>query len=333
MWRNVLITAASRRVALVEAFGRAVAPYGGSVVVTDVNPLSPAVHAADRAYRVPLASDPGYFDEVLQIAVAERVNLVIPTIDDELPGFADVREQFEANGISVAVSPFETTLICNDKFATCQTLRDSGVTAAATWLPGGLPEKFTFPLFVKPRLGRGGVGAFPIRDRRQLDFFVDYVDDAVVQEYLDGPEYTIDMLCDFSGRPLSIVPRERVVIRAGVIDRGRTVKDARLIDLAAACARAMRFAGAINIQCRVVDGHPVVFEINPRFSGGIPLTIESGADFPRMLVEIAAGRTVKPTIGVFREDLWMTNYETSVFLDGSRVALDPFRPQPIAEVA
>ena len=32
------------------------------------------------------------------------------------------------------------------------------------------------------------------------------------------------------------------------------------------------------------DGVATVFEINPRFSGGIPLTIAAGADFPRMLL-------------------------------------------------
>jgi len=337
MWRNprpnVLITAASRRVALVEAFERAVAPCGGSVIVTDVNPLSPAVYAADRAYRVPLASDPAYVDEVLAIAIDERAGLVVPTIDDELPSFAGARERFEAYGIAVAVSPPDTAVVCNDKFSTCQALRDRGVAAAATYLPGSLPAGLAFPLFVKPRSGRGGVGAFQIRSQRDLDFFMSYVPDPVVQEFLDGPEYTIDMLCDFSGRPLSIVPRERVVIRAGVIDRGRTSKDRRLIDLAVACAGAMPFAGAVNIQCRVVDGRPVVFEINPRFSGGIPLTIEAGADFPRMLVDLAAGRAVAPAIGAFRENLWMTNYETAVFLDGSRVALDVHRPRQVAEVA
>jgi len=333
MWRNVLITAASRRVALVEAFERALASSGGSVIVTDVNPLSPAVYAADRAYRVPLADDPEYLDEVFKIAIAERVNLVVPTIDDELPGFAGARERFETAGVSVAVSPYASTLVCNDKFRTCQTLRERGVAAAATVLPGDVPAEPLFPLFVKPRLGRGGVGAFAIRDRRELDFFLNYVPDPIVQEFLNGPEYTIDMLCDFSGRPLSIVPRERVVIRAGVIDRGRTVRNPRLLELAEACAGAIPFSGAVNIQCRVVDGQPVVFEINPRFSGGIPLTIEAGADFPRMLVDLAAGRAVAPSIGAYRDDLWMTNYEASVFLDGSRVTLDAYQPAAIAEVA
>ncbi len=51
---NVLITAGSRRVPLVQAFQRALrATGGGSVIVTDVNPLSPAVYVADRSYSAP----------------------------------------------------------------------------------------------------------------------------------------------------------------------------------------------------------------------------------------------------------------------------------------
>jgi carbamoyl-phosphate synthase large subunit len=333
--RNVLITAASRRVPLVRAFRHALRlSGGGTVIVTDVNPLSPAVYAADRAFRVAMADDPRYLDDIMAIAQAAGVGLIVPTIDDELSVFARGAHRFAAEGIRVAVSPEETTTLCHDKYETCRTLTARGIAAAQSFLPADLPERPAFPLFVKPRCGRGGVGAFPIRDARQLAFFLDYVDDTVVQEYLDGPEFTIDMMCDFAGRPLSIVPRERVVIRAGVIDRGRTVKDPALIGLGLACADALTFFGAVNIQCRVVGGRPVVFEINPRFSGGIPLTIEAGADFPLMLVQLAAGRTVAPAIGRYRDDVWMTSYETSIFLEGARVALERHRPEAaMGEVA
>jgi carbamoyl-phosphate synthase large subunit len=333
--RNVLITAASRRVPLVHAFQRALRSSGGGrVIVTDVNPLSPAIYAADGAFRVAMADHPRYLDDILAIAKAERIGLIIPTIDDELTVFARGAARFAAEGIRVVVSPEETTEVCHDKYLTCRKLTARGIAAARSFLPAELPVRPEFPLFIKPRRGRGGVGAFPIRDARALAFFLDYVDDPVVQDYLDGPEFTIDMLCDFSGRPLSIVPRERVVIRAGVIDRGRTVKDPALIGLGQACAEAMSCVGAVNIQCRVVDGRPIVFEINPRFSGGIPLTIESGADFPQMLVQLASGRTVAPAIGRFRADVWMTSYESSFFLEGGRVALERHRPEAVmGEVA
>ncbi len=324
---NVLITAGSRRVPLVRAFQRAVANHrGGNVIVTDVNPLSPSVHAANRAYKVPLSAAPGYLDAILEICLGERVSLVVPTIDDELVLFGRAVAKFREHGIRVAVSPAQTSELCEDKYATCRYLRDRGIAAAESWLPGAVPADVAYPLFIKPRRGRGSVGAFAVRSDRELAFFSDYVPDAVVQTYLEGPEYTIDMLCDFAGQPLSIVPRLRDVIRAGVTDRGRTVHDPALIQVARVCAATLQFAGAVNIQCRLVDGRPVIFEINPRFSGGIPLTIHAGADLPRMLVDLAAGLRVPPAIGRFRDNLWMASYETSVFLDGSKVSLPEYQP-------
>jgi len=312
---NVLITAGSRRVPLVQAFQRAVRTTGGGrVVVTDVNPLSPTVYVADRSYEVPLSTDPGYLEAIERICTDERVSLVVPTIDDELLLFAEVTPRFADRGIRVAVSGPKTIGACNDKYQTWRVLSARGLPVAETYLPSDLPAAPSFPLFIKPRFGRGGVGAFPVRSDRELAFFVQYVADPVLQPYLNGPEFTIDVLSDFTGRVLSAVPRERVVIRAGVVDRGRTVRDEALVSLGALCAEALECVGAINIQCRIVNGQPVIFEINPRFSGGIPLTIAAGADFPHMLVQAARGREVSPAIGRFRDALWMTSYETSVFV-------------------
>ena len=319
---NILITAASRRVPLVHAFQDALKTCGvlGRVVVTDVNPLSPAVHASDRWYHVPMADSPDYLPAIASICRTDRIGLIVPTIDDELEIFGGAVEWLASRGVRVAVSPPETSRTCNDKLEACQSLRAKGIRAAESRLPGDVPAGVMFPLFIKPRFGRGGVGAFQVRSARDLAFFVDYVQNPIVQEYLDGPEYTIDVLCDFRHRPLSIVPRERVVVRAGVIDRGRTVHDRKLIALGESVARAFPFTGATNIQCRVVNGEPVVFEINPRFSGGIPLTIAAGADFPRYLVELTLGRAVPSRIGRFRDDLWMTNYEASIFVDAEELA-------------
>lgn len=333
---NVLITAGSRRVPLLRAFQEAVRALSprGSVIVTDVNALSPSVYAADRSYEVPLATDPGYLDAVAGVCRRERVKLLVPTIDDELTIFADAVDRFAAMGVRVVVSPRETTSLCDDKYATCLALQALGIDAAESFLPATLPADPRFPLFIKPRVGRGGVSAFPVRNARELAFFTDYVPNPVIQGFLDGPEFTIDLLCDFHGRPLSVVPRERVVVRAGVVDRGRTVANPALIQLGLKCAAALRFVGAVNIQCRLVDGRPVVFEINPRFSGGIPLTIAAGADFPRWIVDLTLGREVTPAVGRFFDDIWMTNYESSMFLSGPSVGFTaPGRVRPTREVA
>ena len=327
---NVLITAGSRRVPLVEAFRRSLCELNvdGSVIVSDVDVLSPTVHVADRAYAVSSCSSEDYLAEIEEICDAERIGLVVPTIDEELPIFGAARSRFAALGVTVFTSSRRTAEQCNDKYETCRVLRARDVPAAESFLPDTLPAEPSFPLFVKPRFGRGSVAAFHVRHRRDLEFFLSYVNQPVLQDYIDGPEFTIDMLCDRRGRPLSIVPRERIVIRAGVSDRGRTVDDPRLVDLAVACADVFEFCGAVNIQCRLADGEPTVFEINPRYSGGIPLTIAAGGDFPRMMIELVLGRDVRPRIGVFDRDLWMTNYESPLFLTSEELAMPMRSPMP-----
>ena len=163
MLRNVLITAASRRVPLVRAFQRALGrtSRGGAVVVTDVNPLSPTVHVADRAFRVPRSDEPGYIDAILDIAIGEGIGLVVPTIDDELAAFGHARRRFARHGIRVAVSDPETSEVCHDKYLTFQVLKACGVAAAPSWLPGAVPDDVAFPLFIKPRRGRAA--SAPIR--------------------------------------------------------------------------------------------------------------------------------------------------------------------------
>ena len=154
-----------------------------------------------------------------------------------------------------------------------------------------------------------------LKDGRDLAYYLGGIDAPIIQEYLSGPEFTIDVLCDPRGRPISIVPRERVVIRSGVIDRGRTVKSRPLMELAERVCEAFVFTGALNIQCRMRGTQAAVFEINPRFSGGIDLTIAAGADFSP-----ARGWPSPPAgwrIGEFRDDLWICKYETAIFVQGS----------------
>ena len=85
------------------------------------------------------------------------------------------------------------------------------------------------------------------------------------------------------------------------------------MDFARRVAESLNLCGPSNIQCKW-DGNEVsLIEVNPRFSGGIPLTIEAGADFPAWLVEMRAGRTIAPRIGQFQSGLTMMSFEDSVF--------------------
>jgi carbamoyl-phosphate synthase large subunit len=314
---NILITAASRRVALIQSFVQGIKKLGinGNVITTDMNPFSPGLYFSDRHYMVPLTTDRRYIPIIRSICFKERIRLLIPTIDDELPLFGAHAEKFLATGVRVAVSSAKTGTICNDKQLTYRFLSEKKIPMAKTWLPSELEyAALQYPLFLKPRNGRGSVGAHTVDNERQLRFFLEYVPDPVVQEYLPGREFTIDVLADFNGRLISAVPRERMVIRSGVSDRGRTMFHQGMIDLAIRTSDALEIRGPANIQVKLHEDKPTIFEVNPRFAGGIPLTLAAGADFPTWLIEMACGRKVRPCIGKFTDGLVMSCFESAVFL-------------------
>ena len=312
---NVLITAASRRVGLVRAFRRAVERFGkGKVITTDINSMSPALYFGHCNHIVPLTSDPEYIPIIESICDVENVHLIIPTIDVELPIFGRNRKRFERNDVWVSVSSEETTEISNDKYRMYEFALMNGIETPATRLPEDIDfEQISYPVVVKPRNGRGSIDVFQAHNEKQLRFFCDYVPEAVVQDYLEGIEFTVDVCSDFEGRVISVVPRERLVIRAGVSDKGTTRHHKRVIEFAINVAESLGLVGASNIQCKW-DGQTVsLIEVNPRFSGGIPLTIASGADFATWLVELRGGRSIPSQIGKFQKDLTMMSFEESIF--------------------
>jgi len=313
---NILITAASRRVALIRGFARAVADLGvtGSVIATDTDWMSPGLRFCDRHYIVPLSTSGDYISRTMEICAKEKIKLLIPTIDEELQIFGQHKKDFAKQGVTVLVSDETVGRVCRDKYLTAGFFNENGFPFATTWLPSEIESaKLSYPLFIKPRMGRGSVGAHPVQNETELEFFTGYVKDPVIQRFLFGGEYTIDVLAGLDGRILSVVPRERMVIRSGVCDRGKTRRDPKLIRLAADICTRLGLVGPANLQCKVDRGRATFFEINPRLSGAIQLTVAAGADFFSMIVLEALGKKPAAAIGDFEDDFLMLSYEESIF--------------------
>jgi carbamoyl-phosphate synthase large subunit len=178
-----------------------------------------------------------------------------------------------------------------------------------------------YPVYVKPRFGRGSVNVFSVSNEAQLRLFLEYVPDAIVQDMLPGTEFTVDVLSDFRGRVLSIVPRERLVIRAGVSDKCITRKHPEVMAFAREVAEKLQILGPANIQCKWAGTSVSLIEVNPRFSGGIPLTIAAGADFPLWLVQSKSGIHIPSQLGRFQDGLAMMSFEESIFAAESELKM------------
>jgi len=291
---NVLFTSVGRRVEL----------------------LAPALQEADCPYIVPRLSDPAYIPTLSQICRREQVHLIFPLIDPDIPVLACHRQELEASGARVVVVSQEAATTAADKWLTYQFFRQLDVPTPGSWLPDQIHNAdLEYPAFIKPRFGSAGKQTFKIRSEQELAFFLDYVPDPVVQEYLPGREITNDVICDFEGNVLAVVSRQRIEVRWGEVAKGKTIYDPEIIHHCVTIARGLKAIGPITVQCMLRDGRPYFTEINPRFGGGVPLGIAAGVRSPHWLLALAAGRPVEtPPLGSYTVGLYLTRFDDSFFL-------------------
>jgi carbamoyl-phosphate synthase large subunit len=311
---NVLISSASRKVGLVKAFRRALAEEGGGqVIAIDANPRSAALYFADKAYTVPAGLGEAFLTAVQGICQKHNVQLLVPTRDEELPFFASLRESLHQMGVTVIVPNPEVVKICQDKWLFVDFCLKHGFLVPETYKKA--KEITEFPVFVKERYGKGSKWAFRVETASELDKLLPRLKEPIIQQYIEAPEYTVDLFADFFGRVLSVVPRERLLIFGGESFVSRTCRHWDIIQEATRLAQALGLVGHNTIQCFWHEEQVRFIEVNPRYGGGANLGFAAGASTPRMLVRLVLGKEVDPSVGEFKDGYYMLRYTEDLFLD------------------
>ena len=318
MRRNVLITSVGKRVALVKIFKETSARFFDSIKIytTDMIPeMAPAGYVSDDCFQVPRVTNSSYVQCLLSICIEHDIGMIIPTIDTELSILAENRALFESQGIKVIVSDKNFIAVCRDKRNTGDFFLSRGIR-----IPQPIDRNApTFPLFAKPYDGSLSKDLYYVACREDLTpeilsntklMFMEYIDKSIYKEF------TVDMYYDKSHRLKSIVPRERMEIRAGEISKGRTVKSGLMDYLK---FRFEKIDGCIGCICMQVffNRHPfdiVGIEINPRFGGGYPLSYAAGANFPELLIREYFFNEPLFYADDWKDNLFMLRYDDAVYV-------------------
>jgi carbamoyl-phosphate synthase large subunit len=286
---NILVTSAGQRVSLVKAFQRELKKMypDAKVYAADMCPqLSAACHTADRYFRVSKVTDPAYIDELLTLCRDNEISMIVPTIDTELMVLACHKEAFGRMGIHVIISSLPFVEICRDKRKSNAFFQQRGIA-----IPEAIDKQHPrFPLFIKPHNGSLSADTHIVFNQADLHERFLTNDSFLFMEYLgkdEYDEYTVDMYFNRTGHVACIVPRKRLLVRAGEINKGMTSKNGitgflkeRLdyIEGAAGCLTAQFFLHKTTEQV-------IAIEINARFGGGYPLSYRAGANYPLWLIE------------------------------------------------
>jgi carbamoyl-phosphate synthase large subunit len=289
----VLVTGAGGA-ALPALIGRLKAS-GHHVIAADADPHAPGLYLADVGLVVPFGNSPEFGPALRRACERHRVDVVIPLVDEELVSAI----QLEDGGRIAVLTPRRAFIeTCLDKFALMRTLSSEGIDVPTTTLASEHVAEHRFPVIVKPRVGRGSRGVHRVAAPGALAACLAAHPlapaDLLVQNCVDGPEYTVSVTVWRDGGVLAVVPKE-IIVKRGVTRIAVTRRHPAIDDVCHRIQQRLRADGPFNVQlCLTPDGRPLPFEINPRFSTTVSLTAAAGIDEPGLLVDLAHGAAPGP---------------------------------------
>jgi carbamoyl-phosphate synthase large subunit len=287
------------------------AGFQGRIVSTDADPLSPGFFLADAHAMLPPISDPRFFEQALGVIEREHISLILPTSGFDIIVYSQHKKELERRGVTVIVSDYSVLENCVDKWKFHQLTHERFPLPRTTLDPRLGVE---FPCFVKPIRGKGSRGIALCRTAEELAKQLQLRDDLLIQEYLPGEEFSIDVLSDLQGNPLVAVPRVRLATKEGISVKGRVFHDEQIQQT---CLDLARFLGLQGPSCmqmkRAANGEVKFLEVNPRMGGGTIFATLAGVNFAQLQVELAAGQSV--TIPPFR-DITVLRYYEEIVLEG-----------------
>jgi carbamoyl-phosphate synthase large subunit len=288
-----------------------------TVVATDQAIEAATLTGADECRVLPLASHPEYSDALISLCDKEGIRAVFPGSEPELRRISTDRGKISPHVKLLAINPKHVIDICSDKFETNVFLEKHGFPFPKSIFLTDIDQVKNidfFPVVLKPTVGGGSQHVYLAQDTNELSLLVGYLlsyfDHFLVQEYVGkvDQEYTVGVLLDGDGNLINSIAVRRFIMSSlsnRIKMKNRTNKKqlgemlaissgisqgeiGRFPEVTKYCEKlavAMGCKFAVNVQCRLVDGVPYVFEINPRFSGTSFMRAMVGYNEPEILIK------------------------------------------------
>ena len=308
---------------LLTGAGGVVIPYliqslrekGYRVLAADMDPSAVGLYLAERGFTIPPGDSPRFLPVIRTLCKKEGVDVIIPLVDEELVSALEL----EADGIITLTPRRDFVVLCLDKYRLALALKEAGVPAPRTRLADS-KEPMEPPFIVKPRRGRGSRDVHFIRSAAELASFrethSDQLDRFLMQEYIAGKEFTVSVVAWRDGEVMAVVPKE-IISKKGVTRSAVTRRNRKIEDLCSQIQQELHADGPFNVQLRLdaVSGDPIPFEINPRFSTTVSLTIAAGIDEVHGLIARATGRGEEYSFGEWKEGVVLLRQTLDTFID------------------
>ena len=285
---NVLITSASSKLRLIDAFQRAVHDIGGTVLAVDSNENCAAATFADNFVKVPRDDNESYEQDLLEICDRHNITLIIPTRDGELVKLASMKSALKKLNVSIPLpDPAKLSLVL-DKVNFYTFCRANGFPVYDRIAPE--PDA-PWPLFARECVSSGSQSATVLSDYdtwRQLGL---NSKDIICQQVSNDKEYSIDVFLDYDSNPIHGVARYRSSVCNGECDVGIIEDKPALLNQATALCVKLGLRGHNVVQAFCNENDDIHFiEVNARYGGGSMMSVAAGLHSPAWLLQISGSK-------------------------------------------
>lgn len=237
------------------------------VMGCDIHDDHPGTLVFDKCDIVPRADSTNYIDAIMNIVNREHIDVVIPTSEAELRVLSE-NNFFGKKSLFLTANLFALE-IGLDKLATANMLKDQQLSYPWTMVAKN-NKPCSLPCVLKSRTGCGSKSVHYVSEDN-IEYFAKTIHgtDEIWQEYIsesDG-EYTAGVFRSRDCLTRVIVIKRRLM--GGFTGAGIVVDNPEIKNYLMHVAKAINLNGSVNMQFRLKNGMPVIFEINPRFSSTV----------------------------------------------------------------
>ena len=243
----------------------------------------------DQFAMVPSASSPNYLDTIKALVIKHSVDAVIPMSEPELGASLPFEEI--APGVKWITAGTTVVDAGLDKLTTMRALAELGVPVPWTKPANeGCPTEY--PCIFKSRTGSGSRSVFTVNSDEDVNYLTRRYPDAILQELLEPADREVTCAvyrrCDGQVSTLQMFRR----LTGGFTGWAKVIRDEETLRMCEVIAQGLDLCGSMNIQLRLTDKGPRVFEINPRFSSTVLMRHRLGFTDVLWALEEAEGKTI-----------------------------------------
>lgn len=223
----------------------------------------------DQNYLAPRADHPDYLSFLFNLIDTEQVDICIPMSEAELKLLAKLEPHQKPALIWIHANP-KAIEIGSDKLETARFLASIGVPGPWSLDVLDVAENTPFPCIFKPRRSAGSKAIFRCEGPDEVNFLRHRYDDGLLQELLlpDDQEVTCALFRSQRTGEIAVLQLLRA-LTGGFTGWAEVIEHAEILSQSHSIAEALDLNGSINLQLRITENGPRIFEINPRFSSTV----------------------------------------------------------------